>query len=331
MAPISLLSLLGTAAAMKCPGSSSWIHASAEVQAMAEASCADVSEEIKARVSGGWKDPHNGGTYTLLDADDGELTLQRVTANGKFTDKMIFTLSSFHSARASCGIHACSESQGFSVKDFSTNYCNLRNLYCGSTEGCVPVKHDFETSEEEVTPSWFGGSDKDACIVKSEAETALATVATVATPMLRQVPVGGTVEDTLGCVSNNCPMDKATLQPSAMCILGNCTSNLAKCLFSSTCRSGVMCELGCFDLLKATDSKEDADRFVNLMDCMRTHCPGYPPSKTCVAMHCVAEAGACAFHSTCRSALECADGCVPAKYAAALAAAQQATEVVTEV
>ncbi|CAJ1415770.1 unnamed protein product [Effrenium voratum] len=45
MAPISLLSLLGTAAAMKCPGSSSWIHASAEVQAMAEASCADVSEE----------------------------------------------------------------------------------------------------------------------------------------------------------------------------------------------------------------------------------------------------------------------------------------------
>ena len=100
----------------------------------------------------------------------------------------------------------------------------------------MPVKHDFETSEEEVTPSWFGGSDKDACIVKSEAETALATVATVATPMLRQVPVGGTVEDTLGCVSNNCPMDKATLQPSAMSVLGNCTSNLAKCLFSGLLR-----------------------------------------------------------------------------------------------
>ncbi|CAJ1381655.1 unnamed protein product [Effrenium voratum] len=151
---------------------------------------------------------------------------------------MIFTFSSFDGARASCDIHACSESQGFSVKDFSTNYCNLRNLYCGSTEGCVPVKHDFETSEEEVTPSWFGGSDKDACIVKSEAETALATVATVATvatPMLRQVPLGG-VEDTLGCVSNNCPMDKATLQPSAMCVLGNCTSNLAKCLFSGLLR-----------------------------------------------------------------------------------------------
>eukprot|EP00913_Durusdinium_trenchii_P020887 g19625.t1 len=35
----------------------------------------------------------------------------------------------------------------FSLKDFSTNYCNLRNLYCGSEEGCKPVKHDFNNSE----------------------------------------------------------------------------------------------------------------------------------------------------------------------------------------
>lgn len=30
-------------------------------------------------------------------------------------------------------------SQVFSIEDKSTNYCNLRNLVCGSAEGCTPV------------------------------------------------------------------------------------------------------------------------------------------------------------------------------------------------
>ncbi|CAJ1393614.1 unnamed protein product [Effrenium voratum] len=304
---------LGTAA-MKCPGSKSWIHASAEVEAVADASCDDVMSEMIARVTSDWKDPHNGGTYSVLSKADGELNLQRVTGNKKFTDKMTFT---FSQEGSQCAVNACSESQSFSIGDFSTNYCNLRNLYCGSADGCVTVKHDFTTKESKVDPSFGAGGDKKACIVKA------ASVANVLEKtMLRQPELlGGTTEDTLGCVSDNCPVDNQTLQPSPLCVLGNCTKNLAKCLFSSTCRHGVMCELGCFDDLKNTE--DDAGRLAGVLECMRAHCPGFPPSKTCAALHCTVEAGACALHSKCRSALECADGCVPGKYAAALAAFTQ--------
>eukprot|EP00439_Symbiodinium_sp_Y106_P027631 s72_g3.t1 len=169
MAPRALLALLATAAgAMKCPGSGSWIHASAEVEAIVDASCADVMEEMKARVQGPWVDPHNKGTYSLLSESKDELDIQRITGNKKFTDKITFTFSDFDAqgAKPSCGIHACSESQGFSIGDFSTNYCNIRNLYCGKTDGCAPVKHDFENTEQKVDPSFGAGKDKKACIVK---------------------------------------------------------------------------------------------------------------------------------------------------------------------
>ena len=170
MAPRVVLALLATAAgAMKCPGSGSWIHAWAEVEAMADASCADVIEEIKARVEGPWVDPHNKGTYSLLFESTGELDIQRITGNKKFTDKITFTFSDFDGTKPSCGIHACSESQGFSIGDFSTNYCNIRNLYCGGKEdGCVTVKHDFETSEQKVDHNFGAGEDKKACIVKEK-------------------------------------------------------------------------------------------------------------------------------------------------------------------
>ena len=152
---------------MKCPGSGSWIHAWAEVDAVASASCADVMEEMKARVGGSWVDPHNKGTYSLLSESTDELDIQRITGNKKYTDKITFTFSDLNAqgAKPSCGIHACSESQGFSIGDFSTNYCNIRNLYCGSEDKCVYVKHDFETSEQTVKHSIGAGEDKTACIV----------------------------------------------------------------------------------------------------------------------------------------------------------------------
>ena len=40
------------------------------------------------------------------------------------------------------------------------------NLYCGSADGCVTVKHDFTTKESKVDPSFGAGGDKKACIVK---------------------------------------------------------------------------------------------------------------------------------------------------------------------
>lgn len=317
---VALLAAFVPSLGMKCPGSPSWVHASAEVEGIAAASCQDVMEEIKARVTGDWHDPHNGGQYSLLNESTLELDLKRLTGNKRFTDKMIFTFSDFQGSRPECGIHACSESQIFSVKDFSTNYCNLRNLYCGTEDGCEPVKHDFKTTEIEVKPSSFAGTDKKACIVSGDVQEVR--------PKLRATPaakfLGDTVDDTLACISDNCPLDESTLSPSPSCVLGNCTSHLAKCLFSSSCRHGVMCELKCTEPLAKT---EDAVHFAGLMECMRVNCPGFPPSKSCAALHCAVEAAGCAVHSKCRETLECADACVPGKYTAALAALPHATVV----
>mmetsp|Transcript_81831 Transcript_81831/g.100381 ORF Transcript_81831/g.100381 Transcript_81831/m.100381 type:complete len:83 (+) Transcript_81831:1-249(+) len=78
--------------------------------------------------------------------------------------------------------------------------------------------------------------------------------------------------------------------------------------------------------MKCTDSlakTEEAVHFHGFMECMRVHCPGFPPSKGCAALHCGVEAAECAVHSKCRHTLECADKCVPEKYTAALAAMPQ--------
>jgi len=156
-----------------CPGSASWVHASMKVTATASASCTDVREEIHARASavGGWKDPHNGGIYTILESDDTMIKTQRTTnpktsVGGKvYTDKQNFVLKDTGN---SCEIMACSESQGTSVADMSTNYCDIRNLYCGSADGCTPVGHDFATNENSHSGSLGAGYDFGKCIVKDQ-------------------------------------------------------------------------------------------------------------------------------------------------------------------
>ena len=70
---------------------------------------------------------------------------------------------------------------------------------------------------------------------------------------------------------------------------------------------------------------EDAVHFAGFMECMRVKCPGFPPSKSCAALHCGVEAAGCAVHSKCRETLECADKCVPEKYTAALGVMPQET------
>ncbi|CAE7030663.1 unnamed protein product [Symbiodinium natans] len=85
----------------------------------------------------------------------------RLTGDKKYTDKMTITLAD---TNGKCMIMGCSESQVFSIFDFSTNYCNLRNLYCGSADGCEPVKHSFKATESTVTPSLGAGSDAKSCI-----------------------------------------------------------------------------------------------------------------------------------------------------------------------
>eukprot|EP00930_Biecheleria_cincta_P048703 TRINITY_DN3397_c0_g1_i2.p1 TRINITY_DN3397_c0_g1~~TRINITY_DN3397_c0_g1_i2.p1 ORF type:complete len:181 (+),score=30.17 TRINITY_DN3397_c0_g1_i2:63-605(+) len=174
MAPTLALwsSMFAGALAYKCPGSGSFVHASCEVTAVASASCADVMAEMKARATsqGGWVDPHNGGVYTVTESSDLELHTQRTTNPKKsfggkvYTDKQIFTLTPKDANN--CQIEGCSESQGTSVGDFSTNYCDMRNLYCGTADGCKSVLKDFTSQEASVHPSIGASHDFSACIVK---------------------------------------------------------------------------------------------------------------------------------------------------------------------
>lgn len=158
-----------------CPGSPAWIHASAKVKVNIKASCQTVLDEMIARVqaqSGEWHDPHNNGRYRLLaqgKTDPSTLfaNISRTTGNGKYTDKLGFRF--YVTGTEQCGVHACSESQVTSIADFSTNYCNLRNLYCGSAEGCKPVNNDFAVEETAVETSKGAGKDAKKCIVADAA------------------------------------------------------------------------------------------------------------------------------------------------------------------
>merc|ERR1712232_657271 len=110
----------------------------------------------------------NNGTYTVTGTTASEMELTRVTGNKKYTDKLVLTFTGNIPGlgnRAGCLISGCSESQVTSIADFSTNYCNLRMLYCGSEDGCKPVLHDISVQENSVKPSFGASHDPSACLV----------------------------------------------------------------------------------------------------------------------------------------------------------------------
>merc|ERR1712226_268648 len=171
MFSLAIVARATTAGSYSCPRSGSFVRAWMEVTATASASCDDVKAEIQARAStqGGWKDPHNGGIYSVLSSDGNVIKTQRTTNPAKsvggklYTDKQNFELTA---VGGQCQIKACSESQGTSVGDFSTNYCDIRNLYCGSADGCTPVHNDFRSDENDHTGSLGAGHDFGKCVVK---------------------------------------------------------------------------------------------------------------------------------------------------------------------
>eukprot|EP00438_Fugacium_kawagutii_P010892 Skav231400 [mRNA] locus=scaffold1456:312096:324529:- [translate_table: standard] len=179
-------------AANNCPSSSSWVHASCQVKATASAPCAQVMAEMKARVEGQstglWHDPHNNGTYSEDGGDQNSLDFQRVTGNKKYTDKLRFD---FQDLGNQCEISGCSASQVFSIADFSTNYCNLRMLYCNSHDGCHPVKFDFDVKETEVDPFLGAGKNPSDCLKVAK------TTSSFMAPAPTQCPPAGfdTVQD----------------------------------------------------------------------------------------------------------------------------------------
>lgn len=159
-----------------CPGSASSVHARCSLTAEVAEPCPVALDEVRARLESGanWMDPHNNGTYQLThEAVSGSgyevLEGQRRTGDGRYTDKFRLT---FEPVGSGCSVHACSESQVFSILDYSTNYCNLHNLYCGSGDGCAPVKHNLKLTHEAMGSC--RSHDKKACAtVKPPATSAV--------------------------------------------------------------------------------------------------------------------------------------------------------------
>eukprot|EP00567_Pseudictyota_dubia_P004495 CAMPEP_0197439726 /NCGR_PEP_ID=MMETSP1175-20131217/6396_1 /TAXON_ID=1003142 /ORGANISM="Triceratium dubium, Strain CCMP147" /LENGTH=185 /DNA_ID=CAMNT_0042969687 /DNA_START=86 /DNA_END=643 /DNA_ORIENTATION=- len=153
LAAIAFSSRASTASAATgtiCPGSPASVHAKCEmtVRFPNESDCSEVLEEITLRLEhkNGWVDPHNGGKYELLssskDKDTVLLEASRRTGNGQYTDLLNVQLT----AQNGCVVEACSESQVTSILDFSTNYCNLHNLYDGNLDNAI--KHKFVDYQE---------------------------------------------------------------------------------------------------------------------------------------------------------------------------------------
>jgi uncharacterized protein (DUF2147 family) len=160
--------MVGTAAGMTCPSTPSWVAAGMKITTVATTSCDKVEAEIKARINGqstkAWHDPHNNGKYTLQNYG-GTLSSSRLTGDGKYTDKQIFTLTP---DGGNCKIEACSRSQVFSIFDLGTNYCDLKMLYCGTADGCKPVDNDFTVNAETTEKFSQASVDLSACLKVSE-------------------------------------------------------------------------------------------------------------------------------------------------------------------
>ena len=160
-ATLLLAPLLHATASATCPGSTVPVgspHDSVEVRVtFGRDVCGAVRNEVLARVhgKGSWRDPHSRhgpgtqGRYTLLgEEEDGTIRLSRSTADGLYTDLLNLQLAPTASA-SGCIIEACSESQVVSVSDFSTNYCNVHDLYCGLADGCpFAGAHNLEYDSE---------------------------------------------------------------------------------------------------------------------------------------------------------------------------------------
>jgi len=148
-----------------CPGTSAQKYTASKVVVVADTSCTRVSAEIvarvKANVAGKWVDIHNNGSYSIWEElTDSVLMTQHHTGNHLYYDLQMFTFTEMGNQ---CQIYACSMSQGTSNNDASTNYCSMRNLYCGPEDSCIPIKHSFNTNETMFTPR-TGGSGHDVTL-----------------------------------------------------------------------------------------------------------------------------------------------------------------------
>mmetsp|Transcript_164378 Transcript_164378/g.315736 ORF Transcript_164378/g.315736 Transcript_164378/m.315736 type:complete len:258 (-) Transcript_164378:31-804(-) len=131
----------------QCPGSSAGMRAWHKISVQANVDCDKAKAEVKGRANGegGWQDPAIGMSTKLL-AEGDQIKVER--KSGAFTDHVLF---SFNGTSSSCKITGCSESQGQSMADFGSNFCNSYNFMCGMEEGCCPSTMGWEYKISELT------------------------------------------------------------------------------------------------------------------------------------------------------------------------------------
>ena len=171
MRVVAMLTSSVAVAAYNCPGSPAFLHASSKQTTEVSVSCDAWLGELRARVDGqpsAWHDPHNNGVYTITGSGDAQVSLERVTGNKKYTDKIIF---SYEASGSGCVVSGCSESQVFSVLDSSANFCNLRMLTCGTSDGCVPVGTDYTSKVTDDQQSAGSAKEMTDCLVDFKAES----------------------------------------------------------------------------------------------------------------------------------------------------------------
>jgi hypothetical protein len=125
-----------------CPESPVSVFARCEMTVSFHQTCRQVQSEIRARLTSNnkkWIDPHNHGTYYSLEfSNSSRIEASHLTGNGLYTDKLALEFVVVDNSAGGCTLRACSTSQVTSIVDYSTNYCNLYNLYTG--EG---LKHEL--------------------------------------------------------------------------------------------------------------------------------------------------------------------------------------------
>ena len=89
--------------------------------------------------------------HALSSVTPSSIAGQRLTGDGRYTGKYDFSFAPMDTG--GCAVTSCSESQVTSVIDFSTNYCNLPNLYCSSKEDCPGAGPDLSYDESFVSCS----------------------------------------------------------------------------------------------------------------------------------------------------------------------------------
>ena len=162
MLPVIQLAIFAAAkcglASDACPGSPVSKHAACSVTvSFPNVTCSVVQTEIEARVARVYDRKSHPGKYALLDTEAGACTkASRTTGDGAkpgpYTDLVGFDFADVPGTSSpTCHMIACSESQVQSLCDYSTNFCNMFNLFCSAADGCTPVSVDIGASASMAT------------------------------------------------------------------------------------------------------------------------------------------------------------------------------------